>query len=279
MKINLKNNYQIRQIKKSCKITSDTLAYLTEIIQPGISTEEIDKKAEEFIRKQGATPAPLGYRGYPKSICTSINEVICHGIPSEKEILKEGDIIGVDVATIINGFFGDACFTFPVGKISEEKWKLLKTARKSLDIGLAQAKPNNKLGNIGYEINKYVESEGYSVVYEFVGHGTGLAFHEDPKVLHNAKKDSGPLMLPRMIFTIEPMINEGKPEAIIDEQDEWTARTRDKKLSAQYEHTVLITENGHEVLTKLPDEQYHFELLLESEGSSPSLVPSTSQIH
>jgi methionyl aminopeptidase len=253
LKINLKSNYQIRQIKKSCKITSDTLAYLAEIVKPGISTEEINQKADEFIRKQGAVPAPLNYRGYPKSVCTSVNEVICHGIPSETEVLQDGDIIGVDVATIINGFFGDACFTFPVGTITEDKWNLLKIARKSLDIGLGQVVPKANLGNIGYEINKFVTEAGYSVVYEFVGHGTGLAFHEDPKVLHNAKKGSGPIMLPRMIFTCEPMINIGKPEVIIDEVDEWTARTRDGSLSAQYEHTILVTENGHEVLTTLPD--------------------------
>lgn len=258
MKINLKNNFQIRQIKKSCKITSDTLAYLAEIVKPGISTEEINQKADDFIRKQGAIPACLNYRGYPKSICTSVNEVICHGIPSENEILQDGDIIGVDVATIIDGFFGDACFTFPVGNITEEKKNLLKAARKSLDIGIEQIIPNANLGNIGYEINKFATEAGYSVVYEFVGHGTGLAFHEDPKVLHNAKKNTGPIMLPGMIFTCEPMINIGKPEVLINEQDGWTAKTKDSSLSAQYEHTILVTKSGNEILTSLPDHVLNF---------------------
>lgn len=252
MKINLKSDYQISQIRNSCQITSDTIFHLAELIKPGISTEEIDCKASEFIQSKGATAACLGYRGFPKSICTSINEVICHGIPSE-EILQEGDIIGVDIATIKDGFFGDACFTFPVGQISEEKMNLLKTCRRALDIGIAQCNPQQRTGEIGCAINKFVTENNFSVVYEFVGHGVGLAFHEDPHILHVAEKSSGPKMLPRMIFTCEPMINQGVPEALIDEVDGWTVRTRDKKLSAQYEHTILITESGNEVLTTLPD--------------------------
>lgn len=258
MKINLKNSYQISQIKDSCKITSDTIFYLADIIKPGISTEEINARADEFIQKAGAVSACLNYKGYPKSICTSINEVICHGIPSEQEVLNEGDIIGVDVSTIKNGFFGDACFTFPVGNVSEETMNLLKTCREALSIGIHQVLPNGRIGDIGYAINKHVTEKGYSVVYEFVGHGVGIQFHEEPKVPHVAEKGTGPRMVPRMIFTIEPMINLGQPQMIIDESDGWTARTIDKKLSAQYEHTVLVLEKGHEILTRLPDKIINF---------------------
>jgi methionyl aminopeptidase len=253
MKINLKSNHQINQIKDSCKITSDTIFYLADFIKPGISTEEINVRADEFIQKAGAISACLNYHGYPKSICTSINEVICHGIPSEKETLKDGDIIGVDVSTIKDGFFGDACFTFPVGNVVQETMNLLRTCREALSIGIRQVLPNGRIGDIGYAINEYITKKGYSVVYEYVGHGVGIEFHEEPNIPHVALKGVGPKIVPRMIFTCEPMINFGCPETIVDESDGWTVRTKDKKMSAQYEHTVLVTETGNEVLTILPD--------------------------
>jgi methionyl aminopeptidase len=250
MTIAIKTEQQVEAIRKSCQLAVDALDHAEQFIQPGISTEEIDREIETYIRKFGGIPAPLGYHGYPKSSCTSINEVICHGIPKKDDILKEGDIIKVDVSTIVNGYFGDTCRTFPVGKISDQAQMLLSATRDCLDIGISQVRPNNEFGMIGRAISAYARLRGYGVVYEFTGHGTGLKFHEEPVIAHDDSKYDYRKMEAGMIFTIEPMINLGIAKAIIDESDRWTARTADGSLSAQFEHTILVTESGSEVLTK-----------------------------
>ena len=247
MAIIIKTEKQIEGIRKSSRLAAKTLKYLEPLIVPGITTGEINDLAEKFIRDNGATPACLNYRGFPKAVCTSVNEVICHGIPGDRA-LKEGDIINVDVTTILDGFYGDTCRMYAVGQVSESAQKIMDTAKKCLEIGIAQVRPGNRFGNIGHEIRKYATSQGYSVVWQFCGHGVGLKFHEDPQVNHADQKDNGPRMKEGMTFTIEPMINEGVAEALILE-DHWTAITSDHKLSAQYEHTVLVTKTGVEILT------------------------------
>jgi methionyl aminopeptidase len=202
----------------------------------------------------GAIPATLNYNGFPKSSCISPNNVICHGIPSKNVILKDGDIINIDVTTILNGYFGDTSRMFTIGEISDDAQNLIDATKHCLDLGIQQVKPKNVFGNIGYVIGRYAKAKGYSVVYEFCGHGVGLQFHEEPQVDHIARRNSGHVMKPGMIFTIEPMINMGKSKVSIDPDDEWTARTRDNKLSAQFEHTILVTPNGFEVLTDINGE-------------------------
>lgn len=248
-----KNNFEIRAIKKSCKIVSDILHELENIIKPGITTFYINEFVSNLIEKNNAKSACLNYFGFPKSICTSINEKICHGIPSENEFLKDGDIIGIDVSIHKNGFYGDSCFTYPVGEISDEDKKLLFAARESLKVGVAEALPNKYISDIGYAIRLYVENLGYGIVREFIGHGIGTNLHESPQVNHYSEyKNIGNKIIPNITFTIEPMINQGVKDILILE-DGWTAITKDNKKSAQYEQTILITENGNEILTNLPD--------------------------
>jgi methionyl aminopeptidase len=248
-KIIIKTPEQIDGIRKSSKLAGQTLEYIADFVKEGVSTEFLDQKIEAFIRKNGAIPATLGYGGYPKSSCISLNEVVCHGIPSETTILKNGDILNIDVTTILNGYFGDTSKMFTIGDVSPVALELIEVTKHSMDLGIQQVKPGNQFGNIGFAISKYVKSKGYSVVYEFCGHGVGVEFHEEPQVDHAARRNTGPYMLPGMTFTIEPMINQGRPGTVIDKQDKWTARTIDNKLSAQFEHTILITETGYEVLT------------------------------
>ena len=248
MAIKIKTKEQIEGIRKSAQLAAATLKYLEQFAVAGNTTAYINKMAHEYILKNNATPATLGYHGYPASICTSVNDVICHGIPGEY-VLKDGDILNIDVTTILGGYFGDTCKMYPIGEVSDEAKQLMETTKKCLRIGMEQCKPGNRLGNVGYEISQYAHAQGYSVVYEFCGHGVGLKFHEDPEVCHIAEKNTGPRLRPGMIFTIEPMINAGKSRSKIDKNDGWTARTIDGKLSAQYEHTILITEEGCEALT------------------------------
>jgi len=247
-KIIIKDWRQVDGIRKSCKLAAKALKHIESHVKAGVTTGALNDELEHFIRANGATPAPLGYRGYPKATCISVNEVICHGIPGDY-VLKNGDIVNIDVTTILNGYYGDTSTMFSVGEISSDAQKLLTVAKNCLDIGIGQAKPGNYFGNIGYEINKHAVANGCSIVYQFCGHGTGLYFHEHPQVAHVAPKNSGVKMRHGMIFTIEPMVNLGVPEAVISESDGWTASTKDGKLSAQYEHTVLITKKGHEILT------------------------------
>jgi len=246
--IKIKTQAQIEGIRKSSQLAAKCLKYLEQFVVEGNTTGFINEKAHEFIIENNAKPATLGYGGFPASICSSPNDVICHGIPGDY-VLKNGDILNIDVTTILDGYFGDTCKMYVVGEISEEAQKLLEVTRECLRIGMKQVFPGNRFGNIGYEISEYARSKGYGVVYEFCGHGVGLKFHEDPEVSHVANKNSGKKMKPGMIFTIEPMINVGKARAKIDKNDGWTARTIDGKLSAQYEHTILVTEDGCEALT------------------------------
>lgn len=245
----IKTPAQIEGIKASAKINTGALDLVAKNIKAGMSTAEIDKLVHDFTVAQGAIPAPLNYQGFPKSCCTSINDEICHGIPSEDVILKEGDIINVDVSTIFNGYFSDASRMFKIGAVHPELDKLVDVAKECLDCGLKAAKPWRFMGDIAEAVQKHAEANGYSVVREFGGHGIGLQFHEDPFVAHVGKAGTGMLLVPGMTFTIEPMINMGAPDLFIDADNDWTALTEDGYPSAQWEYTVLITEDGAEILT------------------------------
>jgi methionyl aminopeptidase len=253
-RIIIKTPEQIDGIRKSSRLAAQTLDYAEKFIEVGVSTEFIDDKIEEFILSNGAIPATKGYHGYPKSSCISLNNVICHGIPSKETILKKGDILNIDITTILNVFYGDTSRMFGVGAISDEAEKLIDTTWHCLDLAIQQVQPGNRFGNIGFVISRLAKAKGYTVVYEFCGHGVGIDFHEEPQVDHTARKNTGPVMKAGMTFTIEPMINQGKPKADVDQTDGWTARTVDNKLSAQFEHTILVTETGYEVLTDIHDE-------------------------
>lgn len=244
----IKKAEDIDGIRKACQLTKSILDKLDTIIEPGTTTEDIDNWVHKQITSAGAVPATLGYKGFPKSCCTSINEVICHGIPSPTRVLKEGDIINVDLTSILNGYYGDSCRMYPVGKISKRAEKLSLVTKQCLDRSIAAIKPFMPLNIVGEVITQHAESHGYSVVEIFGGHGIGLAFHEEPFVYHCETEHKQMILVPGMTFTIEPMINEGGPDGkILD--DGWTAVTEDGTLSAQWEHTILITESGAEVLT------------------------------
>lgn len=250
----IKSAEQIDGIRKSAQLAAQALDFAGQLVREGVNTEFIDDKIDEFIRSHGAIAATKGYNGYPKSSCISLNEVICHGIPSSQTVLKTGDILNIDITTILNGYFGDTSRMFTVGEVSREADELIETAQHCLDLGIEQVMPGNRFGNIGFVIQRYAKAKGFSVVYEFCGHGVGLEFHEEPQVDHASRRNSGPEMKPGMIFTIEPMINQGKPRASIDQHDGWTARTVDNLLSAQFEHTILVTQTGCEVLTDIHKE-------------------------
>ena len=245
----VKSVEQIEGIRESGKINTAVLDYVEAHIQAGISTEEIDRWVYEETVRMGAIPAPLNYEGFPKSVCTSRNNVICHGIPNEKEILKEGDIINVDVSTIYNGYFSDASRMFCIGEVSADKKRLVQVAKESIQVGLMEVKPWKPLGDMGHAIHMYAMSQGYSVVEQIGGHGVGLKFHEDPFVSYVSPKGTGEIMVPGMVFTIEPMINMGTWQVFIDEEDGWTVVTEDELPSAQWEHTFLMTETGLEILS------------------------------
>lgn len=243
----MKTEEQIDGIRKSCKLTHDVLDMVADRIKVGVTTDEINTWVHEYTVQHNAYPAPLGYGGFPKSVCTSINEVICHGIPSDR-VLKDGDIVNVDVTCILDGYYGDANRMFIIGEASKEAIDLVRVSKECLDLGIEQVKPFNTLGDIGNAIQQHAESHGYSVVYDYGGHGVGLEFHEDPFVPHIGKKGEGTILLPNMTFTIEPMINIGSPESDVLE-DDWTAVTIDGSLSSQWEHTIRVTETGYEILT------------------------------
>ncbi|RGH89785.1 methionyl aminopeptidase [Ruminococcus sp. AM28-29LB] len=244
----LKNAEQIEKIKESAKINIAVLDYVAEHIKAGISTAEIDKWVYDITTKMGGVPAPLNFEGFPKSVCTSINNEVCHGIPSEDVIIKDGDIINVDVSTNLNGYFSDSSRMFCIGNVSEENRKLVEETKNAVYEGLKQVKPWGFLGDMGQAVNDYVKSKGYSVVREVGGHGIGLEFHEDPWVSYISKKGTEMLMVPGMIFTIEPMVNAGKPDIFVDEDNGWTIYTEDNSMSAQWEIQVLVTENGYEII-------------------------------
>ncbi|OUP49193.1 methionyl aminopeptidase [Lachnoclostridium sp. An181] len=246
----LKTPAQIEEIKKSAELNTAVLDYVAANIKAGMSTAQIDNLVYTYTTEHGGIPAPLGYEGFPKSVCTSINNEVCHGIPDENIILQEGDIINVDVSTILNGYFSDASRMFCIGQVSERAKKLVQVTKECVELGLKEAKPWNHLGDIAYAINSHAQANGYSVVEDIGGHGIGLEFHEDPFVSYVTPKGSEMVLVPGMMFTIEPMINEGSPDFFVDEDNGWTVYTEDNGLSAQIEYMVLITENGAEVLTK-----------------------------
>lgn len=244
----IKTPDQIEKIKESCAINIAVLDYVEAHIKEGVSTAEIDRWVHEQTVSRGAIPAPLDYEGFPNSVCTSVNEVVCHGIPSEEQILKEGDIINVDVSTIYNGYYSDSSRMFCIGKVSSEKEELVKTVKEGVEIGISQVKPWTPIGNMGHAVHKHALEHGYNVVSHIGGHGIGLEFHEDPWVSYVSEEGSGVLMVPGMMFTIEPMVNMGTAETVTDETDGWTVTTADGKPSAQWEVTVLVTEDGCEVI-------------------------------
>lgn len=245
----IKTPEQIEGIRRSGKINTGVLDLVASEIKAGMSTAQIDKLVYEYTCDHGAIPAPLNYEGFPKSVCTSVNEVVCHGIPSEEEILEEGDIINVDVSTILDGYYSDASRMFIIGKTTPEKEKLVRVAKECLEIGMQVAKPYSFVGDIGHAIERHAKKNGFSVVRDLCGHGVGLEFHEDPEVPHFGKKGTGMLLVPGMVFTIEPMINMGTWKVFVDEKDDWTVVTEDELPSAQWEHTFLMTEKGLQILT------------------------------
>lgn len=250
--ITIKTAKQIAGVKKSCRLAAKTLKYAATLIHPGVTTGQINQLVHQYITDHGAAPAPLHYKGFPKSTCTSINNVVCHGIPSYKVKLQEGDIINIDITTILNGFYGDTSATFPVGKIPYKTQLLLRRVKKSLNLGIAATRPGIPINKIGKVIQSYVEQFGYSPVRQLGGHGVGLEFHEDPFIYHFDTGSNEAILNPGMIFTIEPMINASPTWQVkIDAKDNWTVRTTDSALSAQFEHTILITPTGHQILTRI----------------------------
>jgi methionyl aminopeptidase len=245
--IRLKKEKDIEAIRRAGRLVLATLELVESRIKPGITTDDINTWVHEFTVKNGAVPAPLNYRGFPKSVCVSINEVICHGIPSSR-VIEDGDIVNVDVTSILNGYYADANKTFFAGTPGPGAVKIVSIARECLKRGMAMVKPGNTVGDIGWAIQTYAEAQGCSVVREFVGHGVGFEFHEAPQVPHFGQRGSGVPLVPGMVFTIEPMINLGRKELKVLE-DNWTAVTRDGSLSAQFEQTLVVTETGGESLT------------------------------
>lgn len=245
----IKTPEQIAGIRKACEINTAVLDLVAEKIKTGMTTEEIDRIVYDYTVSQGATPAPLGFCGFPKSVCTSINDQVCHGIPSPHDVLRSGDIVNVDVSTIYNGYYADASRMFMIGKVDKKAKDLVEITKECLKRGIEAAQPWSFLGDIGAAVSALARKHGYSVVTEFGGHGVGVEFHEEPFVCHVGKKKTGMLLVPGMIFTIEPMINAGRKDVFVDAANDWTVYTQDGSLSAQWEHTILITEDGPEILT------------------------------
>ena len=245
----IKTPEQIEGIRRSGAVNTGVLDLVEQEIHAGMTTADIDKLVYDYTVSHGAIPAPLNYQGFPKSVCTSVNEVVCHGIPSEFEVLQEGDIINVDVSTILDGYYSDASRMFIIGQTTPEKEKLVRVTKECLEIGAQAARPWGFLGEVGKAIEHHAKRNGFSVVRDLCGHGVGLEFHEDPEVNHYNTHERGMLLVPGMVFTIEPMINMGTWRVFIDEEDGWTVVTEDELPSAQWEHTFLVTEEGLEVLT------------------------------
>jgi methionyl aminopeptidase len=249
----LKTPEQIHKIRHACQVTATILDKICKAAKEGVTTLELDELSQKLHKEAGAIPAPFGYGSppYPKTICTSINEVICHGIP-DKRPLQEGDIVNIDVSCIVDGYFGDCSRMVAIGKVSEEKERVMKVSLQSLNLAIKVCKPGNEVWHIGKAIEDYARSQNCSVVNQFVGHGVGIAFHEPPEIPHHYNDMQIPFA-PGMIFTIEPMINAGVRDGVLDSRDGWTVRTKDGKATAQWEHTILITETGHEILTLTAD--------------------------
>lgn len=255
--ISIKSKREIELMRATSKLASSTLQYIEQFIKPGVSTEELNTLCHEYITKNGAYPSPLNYNGFPKSICTSLNDVICHGIPSKKDVLKDGDILNIDVTTYLNKFHGDTNKTFFVGDVNPEIKKLVEVTYACMREGINQVKPGGHIGDIGAVIEEMAHDHGYTVVEEYCGHGIGREFHEEPQVVHVGRRGHGAEMKPGMTFTIEPMINLGKRHCKLL-KDNWTVITQDGKPSAQFEHTILVTDDGHEILTLRDEESETF---------------------
>ncbi len=248
----LKSDAEIDAMKPSCRLAAQTLRMIEPYVRPGITTLELNDICHEFMVKAGAIPAPLNYKGFPKSVCTSINDIVCHGIPTSKTKLKDGDIINIDVTTILDGYHGDTSLTYFVGNVDEKAKRLVKVTKECLDRGIAAVRAGGRVGDIGAAIQEHAEAHKYSVVREFVGHGIGKTFHEDPQITHYGNRGTGVRLEPGMVFTIEPMINEGHWKTKI-RKDGWTAVTVDGLLSAQFEHTIAIRSDGTVEILTLPD--------------------------
>ncbi len=244
----IKTDEQIEGIRRSSRLTHDILDMLEERIVAGVTTGDIDRWVHTYTLAHGAIPAPLNYKGFPKSVCTTLNNQVCHGIP-DGTALKDGDIINIDVTSILNGYYGDASRMFLIGEVSEEARRLVQVTRECLYLGIEQVRPGHTLGDIGHAIQRHAERHGYSVVRDYIGHGTGLQFHEPPEVRHFGEPGAGELLTPNMVFTIEPMINAGDYKVKVL-KDGWTVVTADGSLSAQWEHTMRVTDDGVEVLTE-----------------------------
>lgn len=256
MSITYKTPEQIDKMRVAGRLAADVLEMIGEHVVPGVTTDQLNQICHDYIvNEQQAIPAPLNYKGFPKSICTSVNHVVCHGIPSDTKVLKKGDIINIDITVIKDGFHGDTSKMFFVGKPSILAERLVRVTQECLYIGIDLVKPGTRLGDIGNAIQKHAEAQNFSVVQEYCGHGIGEVFHEDPQVLHYGKPGTGVELKPGMTFTIEPMINAGKRHTRLL-ADQWTVVTKDHKLSAQWEHTILVTPDGHEVLTKRREESF-----------------------
>lgn len=246
----IKTPAQIEGVRRAGVVNNKILDLVEEIMKPGISTEDINTLVHENTIRLGGIPAPLNFEGYPKSVCTSVNDVVCHGIPNPKRILQEGDIVNVDVTTIVDGFYADASRMYCIGKVSPEALKLVQVTKESVDLALKETRAWGHLGDIGAAISEHIYANGFTVVREIGGHGVGLDFHEEPWVSHIGTRGTDMLLVPGMIFTIEPMVNAGKADVVQDDEDGWTIYTRDGSLSAQWEYTILITEEGPEVLAR-----------------------------
>ncbi len=251
-RIILLSTREIDKMRQAGQLAAQLLAHLEPLVKPGVTTLELNDEAEHWTQAHGATSAPLGYHGFPKSICTSVNDVVCHGIPNDKQVLQAGDIINIDVTPILDGYHGDTSRTYFVGEPSPVAQKLVEVTEECLMRGIAEVKPGARIGDIGAAIQDYAEPFGFSVVRDFVGHGVGRIFHTAPQIPHYGTRGKGKKLRPGMVFTIEPMINEGTWEVEVMD-DGWTALTKDRKLSAQFEHTIAVTRDGVEILTLHPE--------------------------
>lgn len=252
MTIKIHTQEDFSKMRVAGRLAAETLDFITDYVKPGVTTLDLNDLCHEFIVSNKAIPAPLGYKGFPKSICTSVNHVVCHGIPSAKKVLKAGDIINIDVTVIVDGWHGDTSRMYYVGEVAVKPKRLVQVTYEAMMIGIEMIKPGIRLGDIGHAIQKHAEKHNYSVVRDYTGHGIGKVFHDEPSVLHYGKPGTGPILKEGMFFTVEPMINAGSYETLLSKLDDWTVTTRDKSLSAQFEHTVGVTNNGVEVFTLSP---------------------------
>ncbi len=244
----LKSKAEIEKMRRSNQVVAEVMKALAEMVRPGVTTKELDRVAEELIRKHGGTPAFLGYRGFPGTLCTSINEEVVHGIPSPKRVLKEGDVVSIDCGVVLDGFYGDHAITFAVGQIAPRTQRLLEITNEALMKGIAQMVVGNRLGDVGAAVQTHVEAEGFGVVRDYVGHGVGRNLHEEPQVPNYGQPGTGLRLKAGMVLAIEPMVNEGTADVKLL-SDDWTVVTADGKASAHFEHSVAITENGPDILS------------------------------